>query len=150
MIDLNDIDSTLRAWSEYVLRREEGGLGFAQQSIYRQIEAGGEAAVAAPFAGVPLGVMDAADRQLLDQVEHVVMRVLDAGSRAALMAFYLGRGTVDQKARDLGTTRRTLYRWVDLAKANLKAQLLAAKRSVRQRSYPFHVADMPQAVNDGA
>ncbi|AVG17791.1 hypothetical protein CFN79_19025 [Chromobacterium vaccinii] len=148
MIDLHDIDGTLRYWAEHVLRREDGGLGYASQSIYRQIEPGKEAAVGADvsrmFAGVPLGVMDADDVRKLDLVEHLIMRVLDGGSRSALLAFYLQPGTVDQKAKSLGTTRRTMYRWVDLAKANLKSKLLAAARGVRQEGFAFHVADMPQ------
>ncbi|MEO4030708.1 hypothetical protein ABH313_21985 [Chromobacterium vaccinii] len=154
MIDLNDIDGTLRFWAEHVLRREDGGLGYASQSIYRQMEPGEEAAVGADvsrmFAGVPLGVRDPADLAKLDLVERIVMRELDAGSRAALLAFYLQPGTVAQKARSLNVTRVTLYRWVDLAKASVKAKILAAQRGVRQEGFPFHVANVPQeAANAG-
>ncbi|WP_440217166.1 hypothetical protein [Chromobacterium piscinae] len=153
MIDLNDIDSTLQAWADYVTRRADGGLGYAMQSIYRQMEQGSEAAVGvdvvAPFAGVPLDVRDAADQEKLDLVERVVMREVEPSSRAVILAWYLGRGTVEQKAKDLGTTRRTLYRWLELARAAVAAKLLALRRGVRQEGFAFKVADMPQAVNDG-
>lgn len=153
MINLNDVDEALQQWAGYVARREDGGLGYATQSLYRQMDPGTERAVGVdvvvPFGGVPVDVRDPADQAKLDLVERVVTREVDPSTRAVILTWYLGRGTVEQRARDLGTTRRTLYRWVEQAKLAVASKLVALTRGIRQTAFPMRLAQVPQAANDG-
>lgn len=153
MISLNEVDEALQQWAGYVARRQDGGLGYAMQSLYRQIESGTEAAVGVdvivPFAGVPVGVRDPADQAKLDLVERVVMREVTPSTRDVILAWYLGRGTIDQRARDLGTTRRTLYRWLDNARLAVAGKLTELQRGIRQKGFTMRLENVPAAANDG-
>nr|WP_294864364.1 hypothetical protein [uncultured Pseudogulbenkiania sp.] len=154
MIDLNDVDQALCRWAEYVARREDGGLGYASQSIYRQIVndpamlAAVGANVVTPFAGVPVGVRDPADQDKIDLIERVVTREVEPSTKAVIMVWYLGRGTVDQRARDLGTTRRTLYRWIENARIAVASKIMEVLRGVRQTAFPVKMQHIPSAAND--
>ena len=151
MVNLNDIDESLRFWADYVARRQDGGLGYAMQSLYRLIESG-ENAVAGnvAFLGMPVDVRDPADQEKIDLVERIVMREIDERSRQVILAWYLGRGTIDQRARDLGTTRRTLYRWVESAKLLVARKLIEIRRGIRQAGIPMRVYGVAPAANDCA
>lgn len=153
MIHLNDIDEALQLWAGYVARRQDGGLGYAMQSIYRQMDPGTERAVGVsvvvPFGGVPVDVRDPAEQAKLDLIERVVMREVQPTTREVIMVWYLGRGTVDQRARDLGTTRRTLYRWAENAKLAVASKVVELQRGIRQSAFPLRVEKIPAAANEG-
>ncbi|GAB2885308.1 hypothetical protein GCM10027202_12390 [Microvirgula curvata] len=152
MVNLNDIDEALRLWAGYVARREDGGLGYAMQSLYRMVESGPERAVGfgmvVPFAGVPIDVRDPAEQEKLELIERVVMREVTPSVRVVVLSWYLGRGTVDQRARDLGTTRRTLYRWVENAKLAVAQKVAAMRYGVRQTAFPIVADRYRLAAND--
>lgn len=153
MVNLNDVEAALQLWAGYVARRQDGGLGYAMQSIYRLMEPGDQAASGfdvVPFAGVPVDVRDPAEQAKLDLIERVVMREVDPSTQKVILAWYLGRGTVTQKARDLGCHRDTLYSWIKKAHTTVAAKLTELLRGVRQRHFMMRVTDIPQAANDGA
>jgi hypothetical protein len=152
VINLNEVDETLQQWAGYVARRADGGLGYAMQSLYRQIESGPERAVGLnvvmPFAGVPVDVRDPAEQAKLDLVERVVMREVSPSTREVILTWYLGRGTIEQRARDLGTTRRTLYRWLESAKLAVASKLVELMRGIKQTAFPIKLHDVPAAANE--
>lgn len=73
------------------------------------------------FADTPAGgePVDAHLNQEAMQTQAAVARLAPAELRAAVHAFYVGRGTVKQRARDAGCSEATLKRRVEHAHARL-------------------------------
>lgn len=83
------------------------------------------------FGAEPSGggqMVDAAIDQEAMTTQSAVAKLAPAELRAAVHAFYCGRGTVKQRAKDLGVSEATLKRKVEHAHVRLVALLEEPKR----------------------
>lgn len=92
-----ELDALMHAWARWAVTRAENGLGFARVTkLGRMIEEGPTGAAIRSTAGsrpIPAASTEEA-------IERAV-NLLPDELRQVVLAAYLGRGTVKQKARDL-------------------------------------------------
>lgn len=110
------VDQRLVRWAAWSLRGGlVHGLWYARCTFGAEVSSSGE-------------MVDAKLDQEAMETQSAVSRLLPMELRAAVMAYYCGRGTVRQRARDLGCSEATLHRRVDHAHERL-VSLLEEKRA---------------------
>lgn len=111
----------LQRWVRWVSSdRLVRGLWFARCTFARM--SGGSDGAGDPDVDIESEETDRAVRQLPDDL------------RAAVVAFYLGRGTVAQRAKDCGCGERTLYDRIERAKVRLVG--IIDEMKTRERGWP--------------
>jgi hypothetical protein len=96
------INNRCNQWADWCTRRKVGGLGFPRECCYTRLEARG----------------GNGNSSLIDEAAweiHQAVGDLPPVLQTAVMVFYLGKGTVDQKARDCLCARRTLFDRIQMA-----------------------------------
>ena len=96
------INTRCSQWATWRRRKDDNGQGFPKECIYTRLSGRGG-------KGYNPTIDEAAWE--IDQA----VRALPVELKKAVMVFYLGRGTSEQKARDCGCHRDTLFVRVHLA-----------------------------------
>lgn len=121
---IQHIHQRLNEWAVWLAKRSDGGTGYRSSSL--------NAAMAAACQEFPAAAQHA---QICEQdvmtVETAVRRKLTPSARRVIDVMYLGRGTVAQKARDLGCHRDTFYAWLHNAHVELAEVLGGGARLIR-------------------
>ena len=96
------INDRLNKWAFWCLTGRTANIGFPRKSSYCSLEGRGGNSLSAEFND---------DAWEIEQA----VQSLDEILKKAVMQFYTGRGTIEQKARDCGCTKMTLYNRVESA-----------------------------------
>lgn len=89
-------------WAEWYLRREALGMGYPRECPYTRLQARGGQGYNQTF--------DEAAWEI-----HQAINGLDPVLKLAVYAFYIRKGTIEQRSRDCGCSFKTLYRRVEEA-----------------------------------
>ena len=99
------INDRLNQWARWLLSQASGGLGYPSQCAFARMSADGDSY----SSRVPVGISEAAW-----EVEQAVQS-LAPELRQCVVAIYCESGTMEQKAKDYGCHRVTLYARLDRA-----------------------------------
>lgn len=100
-------------WAQWTRRKEDHGLGFPKECCYTK--QGGK-----PPPGGHLPPVDEAAWEV-----HCAIKALSPKLNNVVTVFYLGKGTADQKAKDCGCHRDTLYDYLHMAHVQIMDWLQA-------------------------
>ena len=120
---IEHVHDRLQRWAAWVIGgRRVSGLGYSRCTLSREV------------AGGRIDTTPDVEQDCCDTDQAV--KELDPKLSEAVQVFYLSRGSVAQKARDVGCSRDTLYERVKSAQARVDdlCSQYAAKR--RERSWP--------------
>jgi hypothetical protein len=109
-------------WAEWHRRRVDSGLGFPKECCYTRLQGRG-----------PDGWQLTIDESAWEI--HRAVHSLDDCLRMAVTVFYLGRGTIEQRARDCRCSFKTLYRRIDQAHVEIMGWLNDESAGVRHSAY---------------
>ena len=100
------INDRLNQWALWCLTGRTSNIGFPTKSSYCSLEGRGSSDRSADFN---------------DQAWEIEQAVhgLDDILQCAIKVFYLGKGTAEQKARDCGCTKMTMYNRIDSAQRKI-------------------------------
>lgn len=109
-------------WAEWWWRREASGLGFPKESPYTRLQARGG-------NGYQLTTDEAAWEF------HRAVHSLSEDLQKAMLAFYINKGTIEQRAKDCGCSQVYLYRLVDRAHVQILGWLNDEAAGVHHAMY---------------
>jgi len=90
-------------WAEWSLQREGGALGYPSEAPYTRMQARSGGGYYSPNVDMDAMEIEAAVGALPDYL------------RVAVRVYYIGPGTMEQKAQQLGCGRQHVYRLVERA-----------------------------------
>lgn len=97
------INTRLNQWAQWTLQRTSGGLGYPRECSYTRMMARSSAGFMSPGMDEEAWLVEKAVQDLPDYLKETVQ------------VFYIGKGTVEQKARDLHCSRDTVYSRIERA-----------------------------------
>lgn len=97
------INSRLNIWAQWSLQRTSGGLGFPSECPYTRLAARTSNGLTSPAINEEAWLVEKAVQSLPDYLKETVR------------VFYIGKGTVEQKAKDLRCSRDTVYARIERA-----------------------------------
>lgn len=100
------INDRLNKWAFWCLTGRTANIGFPRKSSYCSLEGRGGNGLSAEFND---------DAWEIEQAVHSLDDVL----KDAVKIFYLGKGTSEQKARDCGCAKMTMYKRIDCAQRKI-------------------------------
>lgn len=116
------INTRLNIWAEWHRKRQDSGGGFPKECCYTRLQARGAD-----------GFQLTLDEKAWEM--HRAVHSLDEILRQAIFAFYTGKGTIDQRARDCDCSFKTLYRRIDQAHVQLLGWLNDEAAGVQHPAY---------------
>lgn len=115
------IDKRLKAWAEWSVRGGlVTGLWYARCNFAADAVDGRRP-------------VDVAFDEEAEQIHRAIVALRPEFLRVAIHAFYLGRGSAEQRARDIGVSRRTLYQRVEHGQQRLASILEEMERAERDK-----------------
>lgn len=112
------IDMRLQRWAEWSCRREDNGTGYAMSVLNRMV-VGSDVWAESSFDSRPL--VDVADCEAMDTERAV--QTLRHEIKRVVIEVYMQRGTSEQKARNLGMCKKTMYLKLDCAHVQVMSAL---------------------------
>ncbi len=97
------IDARMKSWATWALSGRSAMLGYPKECNYTRMMA--------RSGGAPSGAEFNEDAWEIEQA----VKTLDSLLQVAVKTLYLGCGTVEQKARDCGCSKKTLFNRIDAA-----------------------------------
>lgn len=144
---IDRIHKKLQVWSDWSRGRESGALGYKASSInlWHRVQ-GGEPDY------VP-DVLDASALAECDLIEAIVtgrLGRIPLLSRNVVRVYYLGTGTYEQKARDIGVSKSTFCGYLHNAQVQIGAVMdnLGVPVVARGVGVRIKVANIPAACNE--